>query len=211
MTRTRDHFSAISHLLGAALSVAGLIVLVVYAARHSLPWHVVGFSIFGASLILLYAASTTYHALRIGSRARRVLQRIDHSLIYVLIAGTYTPICLTALRGPWGWTLFGVTWAFAIAGILIKSLTRVRGWVSTLFYILMGWLAVVAFVPLKSALSPAGLGWLFLGGFFYTVGAGFFGLDALYPSDRWFNLHDLFHLFVLAGSASHFMLMLELL
>ncbi len=210
MARTRDHFSAISHLLGAALSVAGLIVLVVYAAQRSLPWHVVGFSIFGASLILLYTASTTYHFLA-PSRARRVLQRIDHSLIYVLIAGTYTPICLTALRGPWGWTLFAITWAFAIIGILIKSLTRVRGWVSTTFYIAMGWLAVIAFVPLKDTLSAAGLGWLFLGGVFYTVGAGFFGLDAVYPSDRWFNLHDLFHLFVLAGSASHFMLMLELL
>lgn len=211
MPRTRDHFSAISHLLGALLSIAGLVVLVVFAARRSLPWHVVGFSIFGASLILLYVASAVYHILRRDSRARGVMRRVDHSLIYVLIAGTYTPICLTALRGPWGWTLFGLTWGFAITGIAAKAFWTVRGWVSTLFYIAMGWLAVIAFVPITHALSPAGLFWLVLGGVCYTVGAGFFGLDAVYPSDHWFNLHDLFHLLVLAGSTSHFMLMLELI
>lgn len=210
MSRTRDHFSAISHLLGALLSIAGLVVLVVFAARRSLPWHVVGFCIFGASLILLYTASATYHILRIGSRARRVMRRVDHSLIYVLIAGTYTPICLTALRGPWGWTLFGLTWGLAIAGILVKAFWPVRGWVSTLYYIAIGWLAVIAFVPLTRTVSHTGLFWLVLGGVCYTVGAGCYGLDATYPSDRWFNLHDLFHLLVLAGSASHFMLMLAL-
>jgi hemolysin III len=207
--RPRDHFSAISHLLGALLSTAGLVTLIIYAQKIS-PWHVIGFTIFGVSLILLYTASTIYHFLHISSKAKRIFRKIDHSLIFVLIAGTFTPVCLTVLRGPWGWTMFGITWGFAIGGIITKAYWNMPGWLSTVFYIGMGWLAVVAFAPLKQSLPTAALYWLFAGGLFYTAGAGFFGLDDLYPSHKWFNFHDLFHIFVLLGSACHFVLMLYL-
>jgi hemolysin III len=208
--RTRDHFSAISHLLGAILSVVGMVVLIVMAARQHLVWHVVGFSVFGASVILLYAASATYHVLHISSRAKKVFKRLDHSFIYVLIAGTFTPLCLTVLRGPWGWSLLGVIWACAIAGIIMKNVWQMPAVLSTLLYIGMGWLALVPIVPLYRALPLTALAWLFFGGILYTLGTVFYGLDRKYPSHRWFNMHDLFHLFVMGGSLSHFVVMFSL-
>lgn len=208
--RSRDHFSAISHLVGAAFSLLGLIVLLVLAAREGEVWQIVGFSVFGASLILLYAASTTYHFLHVSSRARKVFQRLDHSFIFVLIAGTFTPLCLTVLRGPWGWTLLPVIWACAAVGIVAKNIWEVPVWASTAFYVLMGWLAVIAIVPLYNALPFAAIAWLILGGLLYTLGAVVYAIGEHYVSHRWFNMHDLFHLFVIGGSLSHFMLMLYL-
>ena len=200
--------SALTHLMGLLLAIAGLVLLVVFAKLHGTVWHIVGFSIFGTSLILLYLASMLYHFFPITSRAKKVLQRVDHAMIYVLIAGTYTPICLVTLRGGWGWSLFGVIWGLAIAGIIWKLNGTMNPKVSTVFYVAMGWLALVAFFPLKQALSSAALGWLFGGGIFYTLGAVIFGFDD-YFVHRWFGIHELWHLFVMAGSFCHFWLMFQ--
>lgn len=210
LMRVRDYFSAISHLVGAVFSLIGIIMLLVLATRKGEVWQIVGFSIFGISLLLLYTASSLYHFFHVTSRTRKVFQRLDHSFIYVLIAGTFTPLCLTVLRGPWGWTLLAVIWTCATLGIIARNLWSIPGWASTLFYVLMGWIAAIAIVPLYHALPFSALVWMFVGGIFYTVGAIIFALDAIYPSHRWFNLHDLFHVLVICGSLSHFRLMLYL-
>lgn len=212
-TRRRvDLFSALSHLVGVALSIAGLVVLLVLASMRATAWHVVGFSIFGSSMILMFLASTLYHWFPYPSTVRNVFQRIDHSMIYLLIAGTYTPICLVALRGPWGWALFGVIWALAIWGIVMKATwLKLPRLVSSFSYILMGWMVVIAFFPLVKAVPFSGILWLVGGGLLYTVGTIFYGLDKKRPSRRWFNYHDLFHVFILGAAACHFFLMLEIL
>jgi len=214
-----EPLSAITHFLGMLLSIAGLVLLVVYAAKFATPWHVVGFSIFGAALILLYLTSTWYHLVpRSFPRYKKVMQRIDHAMIYVLIAGTYTPICLTTIRGPLGWTLFGIVWALAAGGIVWKSIGGMPEILSLIVYIAMGWLAVVAFYPLMHSLSWSGLAWLFGGGIAYTLGAVIYALEDILekrknnninsnkklPKRKWFTLHDLWHIFVIAGSFCHF-------
>jgi len=196
--------SAITHLIAALLSVAALVLMVVYSTLYSDPWHIVGASIFGASLILLYTSSTVYHFLKQGTRAKEVMRRIDHSLIYVLIAGTYTPLCLGPLRGPWGWSLFGVVWGLAIVGIILKSMNRLNGWLSALIYVLMGWVVVVEIVPLLKLLSLEVFLWLFGGGMAYTIGVLFFALDKKVKRNKWFGMHEVFHLFVILGSFCHF-------
>lgn len=206
--RRFDLFSALSHLAGVLLSIAGLVILLVAGASRT-PWHVVSFSIFGAALILLYLSSTLYHWFPYPSTVRSVFQRIDHSMIYLLIAGTYTPVCLVAIRGPWGWTLFGIIWAMAIWGIIMKAAwLKIPRVISVLSYVLMGWSAVIAFVPLFQTVSLPGMLWIIGGGLFYTIGTLFYSLDKKRPSTRWFNWHDVFHLFILAGSFCHFWAML---
>lgn len=193
-----ERLNSITHLVGAALALAGLVVLVVVAARQGEPWKIVSFSVYGATLFLLYGASTLYHSLR--GRAKAVFRKIDHLAIYLLIAGTYTPFTLVTLRGSWGWSLFGVIWGLAILGMAQEFLPRRRGRVlSLVIYFLMGWLALVALGPLWKALPPMGMAWLVAGGLFYTVGAIFYGLD-----ERLRHAHGIWHLFVLAGSASHY-------
>ena len=196
-----EPWSAITHLIGAALSVAGLVLLVVFAAIHGTVWHVVGFTLFGASLIALYTVSTIYHFLPISTRAKHIMRRIDHAMIYVLIAGTYTPICIVTLRGPWGWSLFGVIWALTAAGVSIKaSGVHMAQWLSTSIYAAMGWLMVVAFVPLIKSVPLAGLAWLLGGGLFYTFGAIIFSYDEIKLPWNHFGMHEIWHLFVLAAS-----------
>lgn len=203
--RPRDPISALTHLVGALLSVAGLILLVYRGATTGTAWHVVSFSIFGASLILLYTASTLYHWLQVSEEARRVLRRIDHMMIFVLIAGTYTPILLVPLRGAWGWSLFGVIWGLALAGLVLKIFwLEAPRWLNTLLYIGMGWLVVVAAVPLVNRVPPPGLIWLLAGGLFYTAGAVLYALKWPNPFPRVFGFHEIWHLFVMAGSFSHF-------
>jgi hemolysin III len=204
-----EPLSSLTHFIGALLSAAGLALLVVFAALKGTVWHVVGFTLFGASLILLYGASTLYHVLPFTSKAKAVMKRVDHAMIYVLIAGTYTPICLITLRGAWGWTLFGIIWAFATVGVFIKAFDfPIKRWVSTALYILMGWLALIAFYPLIQALSIGGIFWLVLGGVFYTAGAFIFSFDEI-KLWKHFSMHDVWHLFVMAGSFCHFWLMLR--
>ncbi len=198
-----EKFNAVSHLLGAVLALAGAIVLVVLAAIGGDPWKVVGVSIYGASLVLMYSSSTLYHSVR-GGRGKDFLRKMDHQSIYLLIAGSYTPFCLVTLRGPWGWSLLGVVWGLAIVGSLQDLRTRSGARIlSVVIYLLMGWAAVVALVPMVNALGRAGFAWVASGGLLYTVGIVFYALDA-----RLKHAHGIWHLFVLAGSAAHFIAIL---
>lgn len=190
--------NAITHGLGLALALAGVPVLIVLAALHGTVWHVVGVSIYGATLIALYAASTVYHSIRTAGD-KRLLRILDHSAIYLLIAGTYTPFTLVNLRGPWGWTLLGLVWTMAAIGIAWK-LFHVHRFpvVSTLIYVAMGWLVLIAAKPLVRAVPPSGLAWLFAGGVAYTAGIVFFGWQ------RYRFNHAVWHVFVMAGSICHY-------
>lgn len=187
----------LTHGLGAAFSVAGLVLLVVFSARHGDSWHVVSTAIFGATLVLLYASSTLYHSFE-SERLQVLLQKFDHAAIFLLIAGTYTPFALVTLRGPWGWSLFGVVWGLALIGVVLKFYFAGRfRVVSTLIYIGMGWLVVIALKPLLAALPAGGVRLLFAGGLCYTGGTVFY---------LWRRLpyhHAIWHLFVLGGSACH--------
>ena len=195
-------------MAAAGLSALGLALLVREAALQATTWHVVGFSVFGASLIGLYTSSSLYHLLPLAPETLRLFRRIDHIMIYVLIAGTYTPICLTTLRGPWGGSILGVVWGMALVGFFLKIfwLQAPRG-ISTALYIAMGWVALVAVVPLADALPTTALVWLLLGGIFYTVGAMFYALKRPTIHPRHFTFHELFHVLVMAGSACHYWLM----
>jgi hemolysin III len=193
-----ERFNGLTHLAGSALAVAGAVTLVASAARAGDPWRIVAVSIFGLMLVLLYAVSTLYHSVR--GRAKRVFRKLDHCAIYLLIAGTYTPFALVSLRGAWGWSLFGVVWGAAALGVAAKLFNRLRHpyW-STGLYVAMGWVAVVAIVPLVERVSGAGLAWLVAGGMAYTLGAVVFLFD-----NRIRYAHFVWHLFVIAGSACHF-------
>ena len=206
MAGTRFHgekFNALSHLAGAVLAIAGTAVLIVLAALTGDARKVVGVTIFGSTLMILYSISTLYHSL--GGRAKAVLQKLDHFSIYLLIAGTYTPFCLVTLRGAWGWSLLGVEWGLAVLGILQElrpaNEARIR---SVVIYVLMGWAAVVAIHPLIDALGMAGFAWLAGGGLFYTLGIVFYAIDT-----RMAHAHGIWHLFVVAGSATHFFAVLR--
>ena len=191
-----------SHLVGAVLALAGSTVLVVLAAIGGDPWKVVAVSVYGAALVLMYSSSTLYHSMR--GRAKDVLRKMDHQSIYLLIAGSYTPFCLVTLRGPWGWSLFGVVWGLAVAGSLQDLRPRNGARVlSIVIYLLMGWAAVVALLPMVDALGPAGFAWVASGGLLYTFGLVFYALDK-----RLNHAHGIWHLFVLAGSAAHFIAIL---
>ncbi|MDI3281268.1 MAG: hemolysin III family protein [Bacillota bacterium] len=207
----RDPISALTHLAGALLSVAGLAVLIVEAAKQATARHTVSFAIYGASLILLYTASTLYHSFPAPRTGVGVLRRLDHMMIYVLIAGTYTPLCLIALAGAWRWAVLIGIWVLAGAGILLTAWWfEAPRWLSTSLYVVMGWLALIALGPLLQALPPAAFIWLLGGGVFYTLGALIYG--AKRPNlSRSFGFHEIFHLFVLAGSLSHFWLMFRFL
>jgi hemolysin III len=206
--KLREPFSGLSHLGGALLAIAALVVLVCLAAGK--PWHVSGFAIYGSALILLYTASALYHLLPVSDRHVERLRVFDHVCIYLLIAGTYTPICLVPLRSAWGWSLFGVVWGLALFGSLLEIAPRLAPrWVGLALYLVMGWLALIAMGPLTRTLPAAALAWLLAGGIVYTVGAVVYAIERprLWPGI--FGAHDLWHLFVLSGSACHFVLMLR--
>ncbi|MBE7419688.1 MAG: hemolysin III family protein [Ideonella sp.] len=191
--------NAISHGLGFLLAVASLPIAVVVAARHGSATDVVASSVFAATMIVLYLTSALYHALPAGA-AKRWFTRLDHSAIYLFIAGSYTPFVLGVLRGGWGWALFGVVWGLAGLGVAAKMVNRLmRPLWSTALYVAMGWVVVVAIVPLLERMPAAGLAWLVAGGVGYTLGAAVFLLD-----NRVRYAHFVWHLFVLAGSGCHF-------
>ena len=193
-----EKFNVISHAIGLVLSIAALVLLVVYSSIYGSAWHIVSFSIYGASLIVLYSASTFYHYVQ-SPKLRHRLNIFDHSAIYVLIAGTYTPFTLVVLNGWVGWTIFGVSWGLAIVGIILKLFfTGKYDKISTFAYVLMGWVVIFAIKPLVNNLSFEGLMWLLAGGIFYTVGAVLYSIKNLK-----FN-HAIFHIFVLLGSFAHF-------
>ena len=197
-----ERFNGYSALVGAILAVAGAVVLIILGALKADPWRIVSFSIYGATLCLLYITSTLYHSTR--GRAKNVLRKLDHCAIYLIIAGTYTPFALVTLKGAWGWTLFGAVWGLALLGI-VQELWLARGArvTSVVIYLLMGWLALVAVVPLFQALSWSGLAWLVAGGLAYTGGVVFYAYDK-----RFRHWHGIWHLFVLAGSALHYVAIL---
>jgi hemolysin III len=193
-----ETINAWTHGLGALLSLAGLVVLVIMAARYGDAWHIVSCSIYGATLVLLFSSSALYHSCR-SERAKHICRIIDHASIYLLIAGTYTPFLLVNLRGGWGWSLFGVIWGLALAGIVFQVffVSRFRV-LQTVIYLLMGWLVVIAVKPLLTRVALPGLLWLLAGGLSYTVGALFYLWKKLHYH------HAVWHLFVLAGSICHY-------
>ena len=196
-----ERFNSISHLSGAVLALAAMVLLIVLGAQAGDPWKIVGFSIYGVTLLCLYLASTFYHSFR--GRAKEIWCKFDHCSIYLLIAGSYTPLALVSLRGSWGWSLFGVVWGLAIFGIIQEIwLARGKRILSMLLYVLMGWLAVIAVLPLIDALGRDGFLWLLAGGLAYTIGIVFYINDT-----RWTHAHGIWHLFVLAGSACHYVTM----
>src|SRR5512140_2431024 len=193
-----EKFNAVSHLVGAVLALAGAILLVVIASLAGDRWKVIGEVIYGATLVSLYSFSTLYHGVR--GRAKDVLRELDHQGIYLLIAGSYTPFCLVTLLGPWGWSLLVLVWGLALLGGLQEFRPRSGARIlSVVLYVVMGWVALVALVPLLRALGPDGFAWVAAGGLFYTVGIVFYALDT-----RVANAHGVWHLFVLAGSAIHY-------
>jgi len=193
--------NSITHGIGALLAVGGVTVLVTLAALRGTAWHVVGCGVFGGSLVLLYLASTLYHAIP-APRAKRVLQALDHAGILFLIAGTYTPFTLVTLRGPWGWTLFGIVWGLALLGVGLELLAPRRRVIAVALYLVMGWTAVIAMRPLMAAMAAGGVRLLVLGGLAYTVGVVFYAWRRL-PYH-----HALWHGFVLLGSVAHFLAVL---
>ena len=205
-----EMLSSLTHLIATLLSIAGLATLVTFAAIKGNAVHVVGFSIFGASLVLLYLVSTLYHFLSKNHPAKKIFQIMDHVMIYVLIAGTYVPLTLIILPPAWGWSMFGIIWGLAIMGIIIKFL-KFKGslLLSTTLYLIMGWIIVIAINPLYENLSSEGLFWLVIGGIFYTIGTIFFAIDKIFPTQKWYSLHDVFHIFVMLGSLSHFWFMMK--
>jgi len=189
--------NSVTHGVGGLLAIAGLVVLTTFAVLEGTAWHVVACGVFGGTMVLLYTVSTLYHSVQ-HPRAKAVLRVLDHSAIFLLIAGTYTPFTLVNLRGPWGWSLFGVIWGLALLGILFQVGLLRRPVASVLLYVAMGWTVLVAMKPLLSAVAPGGLALLVSGGLAYTVGIVFYAWRRL-PYG-----HAVWHLFVLAGSALHF-------
>lgn len=196
--KTEEILNVITHGLGFLLSIAALVLLVVFAALKGNVWHIVSFSVYGVSLVVLYLASTLYHMSRKQS-LRNKLNIFDHASIYILIAGTYTPFLLVTLHGPWGWSLLGIIWGLAIAGILFKIFFIGKyDLVSALLYVLMGWLIIIAIQPLNEHLASGGLWWLLGGGISYSLGAIFYMVNKI-PYN-----HAIFHIWVLLGSLAHF-------
>ena len=190
--------NAITHGVGFGLSIACLVLLVVFSSLRQGTWEIVSCSVYGATLVILYLASTLYHSIH-APRARRVLNIIDHAAIYLLIAGTYTPYLLVPLRGALGWSLFGVMWGLAVVGIVFQALFISRfKFLSTLSYVAMGWMVVATIIPLLRELPVLAIIWLAIGGLCYTLGIVFYAWKRLKFA------HAIWHLFVLAGSISHF-------
>ncbi len=205
--RTRmgeDIANSITHGLGFIASLFALPVVVIAAAARNDPWQLAGAVIYGLSLVILYGASTMYHSFP-ASKSTTTLRIVDHSAIYLLIAGTYTPFALGPLRGPWGWSLLAAVWTLAVAGIAFKT-TRGFGpaWLSTGMYVVMGWLAILAIKPMIEHIGPTGMAWLAGGGLCYSAGVVFFATDK-----RVRYGHAIWHVFVLAGSACHFIAVLR--
>ena len=193
-----ERFNAWTHLVGAVLSVLGALWLLLLASQAGDIWKIVSVAIYSVTLVLLYSASTLYHSVK--GPAKRIMRKLDHLSIYLLIAGSYTPFCLVSLRGAWGWSLFGTVWGLALFGMLqeIKPRSEARV-LSLVIYALMGWVVLVAVRPLLAALGPEGFAWLAGGGVLYTAGIVFFVYDS-----RFRHWHGIWHLFVMAGSLLHY-------
>lgn len=206
----KDPGSAITHFIGMLMAIFAAVPLLLKAAHEPSPTYLASLSVYIVSLILLYAASTTYHTFNISKKVNTILKKIDHMMIFVLIAGSYTPVCLLVLRGKTGITLLSIVWGIAIVGILIKAFwVYCPKWVSSVLYIGMGWTCVLAITKILDALSPAAFGWLLAGGIIYTIGGIIYALKLPIFNSRHknFGSHEIFHLFVMGGSACHFIFM----
>lgn len=206
----KDPGSAITHFIGMVMAIPAAIPLLIKAARQSDPLYIVAMGVYALSLILLYTASTAYHTFDRSERINTILKKIDHMMISVLIAGSYTPICLLVLEKKTGLVLLGIVWGIALIGILIKAFwVYCPKWVSSILYIGMGWTCVLAFGQIFHAMSPAGFGWLLAGGIIYTVGGIIYALKLSVFNNRhkYFGSHEIFHLFVMGGSLCHYIVM----
>lgn len=206
----KDPGSAITHFIGMLMAIFAAVPLLIKAAREPDHIYLISLSIYALSLILLYAASTTYHTFDLSERANTILKKIDHMMIFVLIAGSYTPICLITLKGRTGTILLALVWGIAIVGIILKAFwVFCPKWVSSVLYIGMGWTCVLAFTQILNALSPAAFGWLLAGGIIYTIGGVIYALKLPIFNNRHknFGSHEIFHLFVMGGSMCHFIVM----
>lgn len=206
--KVKEPMSALTHFIGFLAALPIFIILVTKAYNDATMLHVISLSIFGVSLFLLYAASTIYHTFDLPEKYTLLLKRIDHIMIFILIAGTYTPVCLVPLYGKWGWTLLILVWIFALAGILLKIFwINAPRWFSTTIYVVMGWLVMIAFMPLEKAIPIGGIILLALGGITYTVGAVIYAIKWSKLNFKNFGFHDIFHLFVMGGSLCHVIFM----
>ena len=207
---SNEYFNSISHLIGAILSISALVVLVTLAAINNKPAHVVGFAIYGASLFLSLLFSCFLHFFLLFGKYLRVFGILDHCAIYLLIAGSYTPFCLTILSGPTGWAMFGIIWSLALFFITIKSIffTKISVLMSNISYLLMGWIIVFLIGPIYTELGMGAISLLIAGGLFYTIGALIFGYGKLNPFPPYFGNHEIWHLCVLAGNTLIFLVML---
>jgi len=203
----KDPVSGLLHLIGAALAIPATILLIIFGSDSA--WKIVSFSVYGLCLFLLFTFSTLYHWLpQRCSGKHQVFRKLDHLAIYALIAGSYTPFCLVTLRGPWGWTIFGLTWGLAIIGMTIQSIfINAPRWLTTSIYVLMGWMVVIAIKPIMTLLPIKGLILLIAGGVVYSIGGVVYTIKK--PNfHKFFNYHDLWHVFVLFGAFFHFLALL---
>lgn len=206
----KDPGSAITHFIGMLMAIFAAVPLLIKAAHEPSRIYIISITVYAISLILLYAASTTYHTIDRSERVNTILKKIDHMMISVLIAGSYTPICLLVLKGRTGIILLSIVWGIAVIEMLIKAFwVFCPKWVSSVLYIWMGWTCVLAFTQILNALSPAAFGWLLAGGIIYTVGGIIYALKLPFFNTKHknFGSHEIFHLFVMGGSACHFILM----
>ena len=206
----KDPGSAITHFIGMLMAIFAAVPLLVKAAREPDHIYLISLTIYALSLILLYAASTTYHTFDLSEKANTILKKIDHMMIFILIAGSYTPICLITLKGRTGVILLSLVWGIALVGIILKAFwVFCPKWVSSILYIGMGWTCVLAFTQILNALSPAAFGWLLAGGIIYTIGGIIYALKLPIFNNRHknFGSHEIFHLFVMGGSMCHFIVM----
>ena len=206
----KDPGSAITHFIGMLMAIFAAVPLLIRAAHEPGQIYVISLAVYAASLILLYAASTTYHTFDLSEKINTLLKKIDHMMIFIIIAGSYTPICLLVLKGRTGITLLSLVWGIAIAGILIKAFwVFCPKWVSSILYIGMGWTCVLAFTQILNSMSAAAFGWLLAGGIIYTIGGVIYALKLPIFNSRHknFGSHEIFHLFVMGGSACHFVVM----
>jgi hemolysin III len=204
LTKLREPFNGLSHLGGAIAALFGQAILLI--AGWSATARIVSALVYGLSLIAMFSASAAYHLARVGPRVQVVLRKLDHSAIYLLIAGTYTPFCLITFTGFWRWGLLGIIWGIAAAGILVKVfIVRAPRWLNALIYVAMGWLCLMAAPQMTSVLPQAALLWLFVGGVVYTLGAVVYATKILDFAPGTFGFHEVWHLFVLIGALAHYL------
>ena len=206
----KDPGSAITHFIGMMMALFASTPLLIRAANNPDRIHLISLAVFITSMVLLYMASTVYHTLNLPERSNRILRKIDHMMIFVLIAGSYTPVCLVVLGNAAGYRLCALVWGIALAGILIKAFwITCPKWFSSLLYIAMGWVCVLAFTQILNSLPPAAFGWLLAGGIIYTIGGIIYALKLPIFNSRHknFGSHEIFHLFVMGGSICHFIMM----